>query len=58
MNEEEEEEEYEMVFEPDEALILAINEINNLKDLFEEQSTVIDELKSQIESLKDSKIKK
>ena len=58
MNEEEEEEEYEMVFEPDEALILAINEINNLKDLFEEQSTVIDEHKSQIESLKDSKIKK
>jgi hypothetical protein len=54
----EEEEEYEIVFEPDEALILAINEINNLKDLFEEQSTVIDELKSQIESLKDLKTKK
>tara|TARA_Y100000589_G_scaffold164946_1_gene156783 strand:+ start:675 stop:863 length:189 start_codon:yes stop_codon:yes gene_type:complete len=53
-----EDEEYEMVFEPDEALILAINEINNLKDLFEGQSDMIEELKSQIDELKNSKLKK
>tara|TARA_R110001592_G_scaffold321636_2_gene600239 strand:- start:1733 stop:1912 length:180 start_codon:yes stop_codon:yes gene_type:complete len=42
---EEEEEEYEMVFEPDEALILALNEISDLKQLVEEQSSDIEELK-------------
>ena len=40
-----EEDEYEMVFEPDEALILALNEINDLKEIVEEQNSSIEELK-------------
>ena len=39
-----EEDEYEMVFEPDEALILALNEINDLKELIEEQNSSIEAL--------------
>lgn len=51
-----EEDEYEMVFEPDEALILALNEINDLKEIVEEQNSSIEELKDQL-SLVKQKIK-
>lgn len=51
-----EEDEYEMVFEPDEALILALNEINDLKELIEEQNSSIEALKDQLSSI-ESKIK-
>ena len=48
----EEEDEYEMVFEPDEALILALNEINDLKEIVEEQNSSIEELKDQLSLIK------
>jgi hypothetical protein len=48
----EEEDEYEMVFEPDEALILALNEINDLKEIVEEQNSSIEELKNQLSLIK------
>ena len=51
-----EEGEYEMVFEPDEALILALNEINDLKELIEEQNSSIEALKDQLSSI-ENKIK-
>lgn len=51
-----EEDEYEMVFEPDEALILALNEINDLKELIEEQNSSIEVLKDQLSSI-EKKIK-
>ena len=51
-----EEDEYEMVFEPDEALILALNEINDLKELIEEQNSSIEALKAQLSSI-ENKIK-
>lgn len=51
-----EEDEYEMVFEPDEALILALNEINDLKELIEEQNSSIEALKDQLSSIQ-NKIK-
>lgn len=51
-----EEDEYEMVFEPDEALILALNEINDLKELIEEQNSSIEALKDQLSSI-ENKIK-
>tara|TARA_B100000989_G_scaffold259922_1_gene210311 strand:- start:2328 stop:2489 length:162 start_codon:yes stop_codon:yes gene_type:complete len=51
-----EEDEYEMVFEPDEALILALNEINDLKELIEEQNSSIEALKDQLSSV-EKKIK-
>tara|TARA_B100001027_G_scaffold104406_1_gene71869 strand:- start:332 stop:493 length:162 start_codon:yes stop_codon:yes gene_type:complete len=51
-----EEDEYEMVFEPDEALILALNEINDLKELIEEQNSSIEALKDQLSSI-EKKIK-
>lgn len=58
MSDSEEEEEYEMVFEPDEALILALNEISDLKQLVEEQSSDIEELKkSFLELIKQKKQK-
>ena len=47
-----EEDEYEMVFEPDEALILALNEINDLKEIVEEQNSSIEELKDQLSLIK------
>jgi hypothetical protein len=56
MNEEEEEEENEIMFEPDDALILALNEIHDLKQLVETQDSAIEELKSQL-SLLAKKIK-
>jgi hypothetical protein len=57
MSEEEEEDdgEFEMVFEPDEALILALNEIDNLKNLIEDQSCSIEQLKKDLLDLKKNK---
>ena len=46
-----EEDEYEICFEPDEALILALNEINDLKEIIEEQNSSIEELKDQLSSI-------
>ena len=51
------EEEKEIVFEPDEALILALNEVNHLKELMEEQDSEIEELKKQL-SLIQQELKK
>jgi hypothetical protein len=51
-----EEDEYEIVFEPDEALILALNEIKDLKELIEEQNCSIEKLKDQLSSI-ENKIK-
>ncbi len=51
-----EEDEYEICFEPDEALILALNEINDLKELIEEQNSSIEALKDQLSSIQ-NKIK-
>lgn len=55
MKEEEGEEELEVVFEPDEALILALNEIDNLKQLIQEQNSSIEQLKEDLLNLKKSK---
>ena len=57
MSEEEEgdDDEFEMVFEPDEALILALNEIDNLKNLIEDQSCSIEQLKKDLLDLKKNK---
>jgi hypothetical protein len=49
---EEYEEEKEIIFEPDDALILALNEVNNLRELMEEQSSEIEKLKQDLLSLK------
>tara|TARA_B100000242_G_scaffold72810_1_gene46522 strand:+ start:380 stop:541 length:162 start_codon:yes stop_codon:yes gene_type:complete len=46
-----EEDEYEICFEPDEALILALNEINDLKEIIEEQNSSIEDLKDQLSSI-------
>ena len=46
-----EEDEYEICFEPDEALILALNEINDLKEIIEEQNSSIENLKDQLSSI-------
>lgn len=51
-----EENEHEIMFEPDDALILALNEIHDLKQLVETQDSAIEELKSQL-SLLAKKIK-
>lgn len=53
--EEEDDDEFEMVFEPDEALILALNEIDNLKNLIEDQSCSIEQLKKDLLDLKKNK---
>ena len=50
----ENEEETEIVFEPDDALILALNEVNNLRELMEEQNSEIEKLKQDLLSLKKS----
>lgn len=55
MNEEDEDEDLEIIFEPDEALILALNEIDNLKQLIEDQNSSIDELKKDLIALKKRK---
>ncbi len=54
-DEEEDDVEFEMVFEPDEALILALNEIDNLKNLIEDQSCSIEQLKKDLLDLKKNK---
>ena len=46
-----EEDEYEICFEPDEALILALNEINDLKEIIEEQNSSIEDLEDQLSSI-------
>jgi hypothetical protein len=55
---EEDDEELEIVFEPDEALILALNEIDNLKDLLSEQNSAIEQLKKEMLELQKDKISK
>jgi hypothetical protein len=52
---EDEDDEYEVVFEPDEALILALNEINDLKELVQTQSSAIEELREDLLKLKKKK---
>ena len=42
----------EMVFEPDEALLMALNEVNNLRLEVEEQRSVISDLKKDLILLK------
>lgn len=51
----EEDEELEVIFEPDEALILALNEIDNLKQLLEDQNSSIEQLKKDLRDLKKNK---
>jgi|TARA_B100000035_G_C20684622_1_gene415520 hypothetical protein len=46
------EEEKEIIFEPDDALLLALNEVNNLRELMEEQNSEIENLKEELLSLK------
>jgi hypothetical protein len=52
---EEEDEDLEIIFEPDEALILALNEIDNLKQLVEDQNSSIEELRKELIALKKRK---
>jgi hypothetical protein len=49
---EEEDDELEIIFEPDEALILALNEIDNLKQLIEDQNSSIEELRKELIAFK------
>lgn len=51
----EEDEDLEIIFEPDEALILALNEIDNLKQLVEDQNSSIEELRKELIALKKRK---
>jgi LytS/YehU family sensor histidine kinase len=51
MNKENEDED-EIFFEPDEALILALNEVNDLRELMENQDSEIEKLKKELLSLK------
>ncbi len=51
-DEDEDLEEGEIVFEPDEALILALNEIHSLKELIDNQQSAIDDLKDQLKYLR------
>lgn len=44
--------EYDVVFSPDEDMLLYINEVTDLKDLVETQSEQISELEKQIKNLK------
>lgn len=46
------EDEDEIFFEPDEALILALNEVNDLRELMENQDSEIEKLKKELLSLK------
>jgi len=48
----EDDDEYDVVFSPDEDMLLYINEVTDLKDLVESQSEQISELEKQIKSLK------
>tara|TARA_B100000401_G_scaffold393139_1_gene300817 strand:+ start:265 stop:450 length:186 start_codon:yes stop_codon:yes gene_type:complete len=49
----EDDDEYEVVFSPDEDVLLYINEVTDLKDLVESQSDTISELQKEIQALKD-----
>lgn len=51
----EEDEDLEIIFEPDEALILALNEIDNLKQLVEDQNSSIEDLRKELIALKKRK---
>lgn len=51
-DDDDDDDEFEMTFEPDEALILALNSINDLKELVEEQSSAIELLKKDLIDLK------
>ena len=51
-DDEEEDEEGTITFEPDEALILALNEVSNLKELMEDQDLEIDKLKKELLAIK------
>jgi hypothetical protein len=53
---EDDDEEFEVCFEPDDALILALNEIDNLKDLISEQNSSIEQLKKEMLELQKKKI--
>lgn len=50
--EEDEDEEGTITFEPDEALILALNEVSNLKELMEDQDLEIDKLRKELLAIK------
>jgi hypothetical protein len=50
--EDEEDEEGTITFEPDEALILALNEVSNLKELMEDQDLEIDKLRKELLAIK------
>lgn len=50
-----EDEELEIIFEPDDALILALNEIDNLKELIENQNSSIEDLRQELLDLKKRK---
>jgi hypothetical protein len=54
-DEDEDIEEGEVVFEADEALILALNEIHSLKELIEEQQSAISELRDELISIRKDK---
>lgn len=54
-DEDEDDDEFEITFEPDEALILALNEIHSLKQLIEEQSSSIEDLREDLLKLKNNK---
>ncbi len=49
----EDDDEYDVVFSPDEDVLLYINEVTDLKDLVESQSDTISELQKEIQALKD-----
>ena len=49
--EDHEDEEYDIVFSPDEDMLLYINEVTDLKDLVETQSEQISQLEEQIKNL-------
>jgi len=52
---EDEDDEFEVVFEPDEVLIMALNEIDSLKHLIEDQKSSIEQLKTDLLDLKNKK---
>ena len=50
--EEDDDDEFDMVFSPDEELLLYINEVSDLKELVEYQSKTISELQEEISLIK------
>lgn len=54
-NNEEDDDEFEVIFEPDEVLIMALNEIDSLKHLIEDQNSSIEQLKTDLLNLKNKK---